>query len=50
MCTKDIKHIRRLREFVTVGMYRQIAPQNGLAIKGINVAAGIIDQDYTGEI
>lgn len=33
-----------------IGTYCRIAPQSGLAIKGIDVAAGVIDRDYTGEI
>lgn len=33
-----------------VGTYCRIAPRSGLAIKDIDVAAGVIDRDYTGEI
>lgn len=30
--------------------YGQVAPRSGLACKGIDVGAGIIDQGYTGEV
>ena len=33
-----------------VGTYGRIAPRSGLAVKSIDVAAGVIDRDYTGEI
>lgn len=33
-----------------MGTYCRIAPRSGLAVKGIDVAAGVIDRDYTGEI
>lgn len=32
------------------GTYLRIAPRSELALKGIDVAAGVIDRDYTGEI
>ncbi|GJE98040.1 polyprotein, partial [Phanerochaete sordida] len=32
------------------GTYVRIAPRSGLASKGIDVAAGVVDRDYTGEI
>lgn len=33
------------------GTYGRIAPRSGLAVKhGIDVLAGVVDQDYTGEI
>lgn len=33
------------------GVYGRVAPRSGLAVKkGINVGAGVIDPDYTGEI
>lgn len=30
--------------------YIRIAPRSGLAAKGVDVCAGVVDQDYTGEI
>lgn len=32
------------------GTYLRIAPRSGLAVKGIDVAAGVVDRDYNGEI
>lgn len=31
-------------------IYFKIAPRSGLAVKGIDVGAGIVDQDYTGPV
>ncbi len=33
----------------TLGVYARVAPRSGLAVKGIDVAAGVCDQDYQGE-
>jgi dUTP pyrophosphatase len=36
---------------IPLGLYARIAPRSGLAFKkGIDVMAGVVDSDYTGEI
>jgi dUTP pyrophosphatase len=35
---------------VPEGTYGQLAPRSGLSTMGVNVGAGIIDRDYTGEV
>lgn len=32
------------------GYYSRVAPRSGMAVKGFDVSAGVIDADYTGEI
>ena len=39
-----------LRIRVPAGTYGRIAPRSGLALKGIDVGAGVIDRDYTGVV
>jgi len=35
---------------VPLGTYGRVGPRSGLACKGIDVGAGIIDRDYTGNV
>lgn len=35
---------------VPEGYYMRVAPRSGLAVKGIDVGAGVVDSDYRGEV
>lgn len=57
--SEDITIVRGTRSLVSTGIsftvpqgtYGRIAPRSGLAVKnGIQVGAGVIDRDYTGEV
>ena len=56
--SKDISIKAQSRELVSTGIaalappgtYLRIAPRSGLALKGIDVVAGVVDPDYRGEI
>jgi len=39
-----------LSVFIPYGCYGRIAPRSGLAVKGVDVCAGVIDSDYRGEV
>ena len=39
-----------LRFFLPHSTYARLAPRSGLSIHGIDVAAGVIDRDYRGEV
>jgi dUTP pyrophosphatase len=39
-----------LKLAVPVGTYGRVAPRSGLALKGIDVGAGVIDRGYRGEV
>jgi dUTP pyrophosphatase len=56
---EDVSIVRGARALIStgvaivlpVGTYGRVAPRSGLAVKhGINVGAGVIDPDYTGEV
>jgi dUTP pyrophosphatase len=37
-------------QYLSNGYYLRIAPRSGLACKGIDIGAGVVDADYRGEI
>ena len=39
-----------LRFFLPHSTYARLAPRSGLSVKGIDVAAGVVDRDYRGEV
>lgn len=39
-----------LRFFLPHGTYARLAPRSGLAKIGIDIAAGVVDRDYRGEV
>ena len=39
-----------LRFFLPHSTYARLAPRSGLSIHGIDVAAGVVDRDYRGEV
>jgi dUTP pyrophosphatase len=40
----------KIKVALPMGCYARIAPRSGLALQGIDVAAGVIDRDYLGEV
>ena len=37
-------------EGMTEGHYARVAPRSGLAVKGVDVGAGVVDPDYRGDV
>ena len=39
-----------LRFILPANTYARIAPRSGLSLLGVDIAAGVVDRDYTGEV
>lgn len=59
-CEKNILIAPHSRELINIGIrlesrinenqYIRIAPRSSLSVKGLDVCAGVVDSDYTGDI